>query len=339
MYNETLARGILSVLGEAFPNTLGLHDLKRALREFADLPDDDWLVAIDALYKEGYVDGVFSRLGSKGVLRGVANLEITAAGRQHLRDILPVLHDSPKDDPGDLDPLLQIFNRGRFDSGLTEFSGRATKEHPLSLVMIDIDHFKNVNDRYGHPAGDDVLTKIAVVLQSVSMNKGPCYRYGGEELAVLLSNYTLEEAVAFAERVRLTIAQGDFSPFPDRVTISLGVATMPDHAQEAEALKREADNALYQAKRLGRNLVRVVGDPETVPAPIREVKRRLPDPTGLTEDQAKEIRQSYFRGYEVRCPRDKALLKVFSSHVVGRRTPDLFVSCPICGFQEHLEGD
>ena len=160
----------------------------------------------------------------------------------------------------DLDDMLPLARRRSFDNNLVEFAEQAVSTGlPLSLVMIDVDHFKAVNDNYGHPIGDAVLKSIATQVLSYSKNKGKGFRYGGEELAVLLPNYCAEEAFAFAERLRLSIKSLPHSSENLKVTVSLGVACIPEHASDAAELVRLADEALYAAKAGGRNKARISG--------------------------------------------------------------------------------
>ena len=126
----------------------------------------------------------------------------------------------------------------------------------LSALLIDIDHFKRVNDTYGHPAGDQVLETVAKTLQDIIRGDDYLFRWGGEEFLALLSDCNAAQAMILAERLRstiqdLTISQGETAL---QVTISLGTAELkPD--ESAEALIARADRALYQAKSNGRNRV------------------------------------------------------------------------------------
>lgn len=177
----------------------------------------------------------------------------------------------------DLLPLL--FRRKVFDTDLSELTSLAmTNARPLSLLMIDIDHFKKVNDAHGHPVGDQVLVQTSELLQSRVESKGKGYRYGGEELAVLLENYTPEEATVLAEIFRADVETAT-CPKGLRITVSIGVASFSSHATDSAGLLKAADDALLQAKRLGRNLVRVSGEPESGPAEIRSPLRRHPPPS------------------------------------------------------------
>ena len=155
------------------------------------------------------------------------------------------------------DPLTGLKNRRYFDELMQHEASRADREGaPLSLIMIDLDHFKQINDQYGHEAGDSVLMAVAELLQDHFRDADVVCRMGGEEFVALLPGATTERAEARAgelvERVRrLTLHHGD-QALPT-VTLSCGVATYPCHSREPIALLGLADKALYQAKYQGRN--------------------------------------------------------------------------------------
>ncbi len=119
---------------------------------------------------------------------------------------------------------------------------------PVSVIMLDVDHFKRFNDRYGHPAGDRLLKRLGRVVKRTVRSSDTACRYGGEEFAVVCPGSTRDEAGALAERLRQGLAKA-----LDPVTVSLGVATSPDHARGAGALVKAADQALYRSKENGRN--------------------------------------------------------------------------------------
>jgi diguanylate cyclase (GGDEF)-like protein len=158
------------------------------------------------------------------------------------------------------DELTGLSNRRRFQETLlaeVERSKRFGQE--LALVLLDIDDFKTVNDTYGHQQGDLVLREIARVLRESSREIDEAARYGGEELAVILPGTGLDGAFELAERIRegieglrLTIL-GDDDAEPLRVTASLGAAALPACGEDARTLVAAADEALYQAKRAGKN--------------------------------------------------------------------------------------
>jgi len=166
-------------------------------------------------------------------------------------------------DLSSIDGLTGIANRRRFDETLdTEWKRCTRSRKSLSLLMIDLDFFKDFNDNYGHVAGDECLKKIAAALVASAHRVGDVVaRYGGEEFAVILTetNQTGAENVAktiLANVAALNIAHA-YSPRSDRVTVSIGVgSTIPDAYCEAEALVLAADRMLYEAKQDGRNRVR-----------------------------------------------------------------------------------
>ncbi|MFB2706356.1 sensor domain-containing diguanylate cyclase [Marinobacter shengliensis] len=173
------------------------------------------------------------------------------------------------------DGLTHVANRRRFDEKLEIEWGRALRhEHELSLLLLDIDHFKRVNDELGHLTGDDCLVALAGILQAEVQRAGDLVaRYGGEEFAILLPTTDSEGALLVAERIRKAVAgtpmvtREQDAPVP--LTISVGVATMlPARGVSSPELVRRADEALYAAKDNGRNRV-AVWQPK-VPAPTAD---------------------------------------------------------------------
>jgi diguanylate cyclase (GGDEF)-like protein len=154
------------------------------------------------------------------------------------------------------DPLTGLGNRGAFDDELAArlrasraaVSRRRCDPAPTTLALIDIDHFKAYNDRYGHPAGDEALARVAAAIRTAARSGDGVHRIGGEEFAVLLAAGH-GESLRVADRIRRTVADaGD-----GRITVSVGVATAVDEG--AETLIGRADRALYRAKERGRNCV------------------------------------------------------------------------------------
>jgi two-component system cell cycle response regulator len=151
------------------------------------------------------------------------------------------------------DSLTGLANRRLFDESLRREAARSQRlGSPLSLLVLDVDHFKQVNDSYGHQTGDEVLCEVAEALVANTKNFDVAARYGGDEFVVLLPGCSREDAMGVAQRVRNEIA-GQVGEAP--VTISGGIATMPDNASDAERLMAAADTALYEAKRTGRDRV------------------------------------------------------------------------------------
>jgi diguanylate cyclase (GGDEF)-like protein len=162
------------------------------------------------------------------------------------------------------DPVTAINNRASMDATLQRDLDLARRHKaPLSLIMVDIDKFKSVNDTYGHIVGDAVLRDVAGCITESTRKSDCVFRFGGEEFSIVLSNTGLGGAKLLAERVRLAVAKQKFryDELVIQVTVSLGLTCY----QEGDVLKslvERADKALYEAKLRGRN--RVVTDPESV---------------------------------------------------------------------------
>ena len=158
------------------------------------------------------------------------------------------------------DRLTGLFNRGHWEETLLlEFKRARRTGQPFSLMMFDIDHFKKVNDTYGHPAGDEVIRRTAAALGDCIRETDVAGRYGGEEFAVLLVNTAAADAQVVAERIRTTVeAQTVSHDGRDiRYTVSLGIAEMTGDIQSHEQLIQQADEALYASKQGGRNRVSI----------------------------------------------------------------------------------
>lgn len=158
-----------------------------------------------------------------------------------------------------VDGLTQISNKRFFTETLEREVARAHRyQRPLSLVMFDLDHFKKINDTYGHLAGDYVLKQLASTVKQKIRKEDLFARYGGEEFAIVLPEIALEPSLTLAEKIRQLVEQHEFrfENTPIAVTISMGVATMDERARDLEGLIRSADELLYTAKAEGRNQVR-----------------------------------------------------------------------------------
>jgi diguanylate cyclase (GGDEF)-like protein len=160
------------------------------------------------------------------------------------------------------DSLTNAYNHGAFHEALRQaVQSSQLHPHPISLIMLDIDHFKEYNDRYGHTIGDEVLCLIVRVIQQQVKSGDVIGRWGGEEFGVILEGASLANAFEVAQCIRnalaqttLTASQGMRIPAP---TISQGIACLPNHATSAEELVEKADRALYIAKEAGRDQIRV----------------------------------------------------------------------------------
>jgi len=168
------------------------------------------------------------------------------------------------------DGLTGLTNHRHFQARYEEILARARRTHgSFGLLLMDIDHFKQVNDTHGHPAGDEVLRTVARRLSATVREVDLVARYGGEEFVVLLEGATPEGARIMAERLREAIAAEDIptAEQPLRITLSIGVACYPVHGDERELLLARADQALYAAKHGGRNRVQLHSE-EVVPAAL-----------------------------------------------------------------------
>lgn len=153
------------------------------------------------------------------------------------------------------DPLTRLSNRRVFDEELTALALRFQRDSAVSAVaLIDVDHFKRLNDRWGHPAGDAALRRVADLLRRAVGRRGLVARIGGEEFAVLLPRVGLIDAAVLADRLRLAVAADQWTVDDHLmgVTISVGLAAF-EHDEDGHRMLRRADQALYAAKRGGRN--------------------------------------------------------------------------------------
>jgi diguanylate cyclase (GGDEF)-like protein len=219
---------------EYFPSSIGeslWNDILRHKLEMSDVMKRNVRIAVAAL---DYLSNL------KGTLNSATLIE-----EKHASDIARLaLHDG----------LTRLFNHTsclqKIEQEMAQFEhcGRI-----LSLMMVDIDDFKKINDLYGHHAGDEVLAALGSILQSSTRTTDICCRYGGEEFAILLPSTALADAVNLAERLRIQIQAG--LPGLRPITVSIGVACCGPDIRTAKALVEKADEALYQAKRLGKNRV------------------------------------------------------------------------------------
>jgi diguanylate cyclase len=165
------------------------------------------------------------------------------------------------------DPLTGLGNRKFFDRALDDaIAGASANGEPLSLLMLDIDHFKSFNDNYGHLTGDQVLRLVALSLKQNVRGQDVTARYGGEEFAVVLPSTAMRQAITVADHIRRSVMSKELKKkstgeILGRVTISIGVATITP-GDNAHSLIERADSCLYAAKRNGRNRVICEADPE-----------------------------------------------------------------------------
>lgn len=164
------------------------------------------------------------------------------------------------------DGLTGIYNRRYFESKiLEEISRHSRYGGTVAMLMFDIDHFKNVNDEFGHLLGDEVLKQVAQLLTRQLRKLDVVCRYGGEELAVILPSTQLSAAERVAEKLRQTIESFEFPGVPRPITVSVGVSEFPTHGCDRDQIVRAADAALYCAKQSGRNRIDVAAITKAAP--------------------------------------------------------------------------
>lgn len=166
-----------------------------------------------------------------------------------------------------MDSLTDLYNHRYFQERIKKEIHRADRyDRPLSIIMLDIDHFKSINDSFGHIAGDIILKEFAILLVNQSRDIDIVARYGGEEFAIILPETSIDKAVYAAERIRTITKNYVFEVnkhAPVSITVSLGVAQFPIHSKEADGLIMAADLAMYRAKSLGRDhVISYVADTE-----------------------------------------------------------------------------
>jgi diguanylate cyclase (GGDEF)-like protein len=168
------------------------------------------------------------------------------------------MSESPQLPPDLLDALLEIPTRALLTPDLQQLAGESGLDRPLSVLWVDLDQFKQVNDLHGHQAGDEVLRGVASVIRTLCEKKGQPYRYGGDEIVVLLPNYSTREAASLADRIRERVERLSFKQYPETITVSIGMASYPD-TPGLDQLLSNADSAMYAAKEAGGNAVRAAG--------------------------------------------------------------------------------
>lgn len=171
------------------------------------------------------------------------------------------------------DPLTLLLNRRALNRGLEQmFNEARQQDRELSCIMCDIDHFKSVNDRYGHAAGDQVIKMVSAILQKNSRESDLAGRYGGEEFCIVLPGLTIKQAAGIAGRIRLAVREDSAAGVS--VTMSFGVSSLRSNAQEPGELINQADKALYIAKESGRNRVVAWDDEEMTDFAAKYEKRK-----------------------------------------------------------------
>jgi diguanylate cyclase (GGDEF)-like protein len=175
------------------------------------------------------------------------------------------------------DTLTGLPNRRAMQDTLRRMVAQAARTAtPLAALMCDVDHFKQVNDRFGHGRGDDMLAALGAALSSTLRASDFASRFGGEEFFILLPATDADGAYVMAEKIRAAAADIQIATVDQSITVSVGIAVMPNHAVDAESLQRGADRALYAAKTAGRDRTEVF----TTKAEPHDGQQVAPQPNG-----------------------------------------------------------
>ncbi len=150
----------------------------------------------------------------------------------------------------EIDKLTGLFNRRSFDNQIQKLP----LDETFSIIFIDIDNFSDFNNSFGHQIGDSVLKKVSQTIKATIRSNDLVYRYGGEEIVVILNECDKKVALEIAEKIRLNVSELDNAPFPS-VTISLGISNYPEDGTEIDKIIEASDKALLTSKRLGKNQV------------------------------------------------------------------------------------
>jgi diguanylate cyclase (GGDEF)-like protein len=190
-------------------------------------------------------------------LRRIEELKSEIISRRKIENELHISEKKYKD-LSITDDLTQLYNSRHFYNKLKEEINRSTRyKHPLSLLLIDIDDFKILNDKYGHLEGDEVLSMTGKIIKDCLRITDSAYRYGGEEFTIILPGIGFEAAVNAAERIRKQISAHEFTSSTNqalRITVSVGACQF-ESEEEMKAFVKRADNAMYVAKQNGKNRV------------------------------------------------------------------------------------
>lgn len=205
-----------------------------------------------------------SQVGAMGYITDPTDLDLLLGRARTLLDFKNYLDSC--EEAAFTDHLTGLANRRRFERQLEREVARTRRYgHPFCLLMLDIDHFKRVNDTYGHEGGDETLRRLGHVLQTGTRGVDTAARVGGEEFAIILTETDFAHGLEVAERLRKTIRETDI-PEAGRVTVSIGLAEYNEPVRDGRELYAAADAALYEAKRQGRDRVVSAATPATFDA-------------------------------------------------------------------------
>jgi diguanylate cyclase (GGDEF)-like protein len=264
--------------GEQLPDELTFTPdvcwaLRRGRAHSADFSNNTLLCQhATHLLDYGYTNSICVPMGALGEMIGLFHLRWRARSKQRMIEQLAatvaehvtlslsnlMLRENLRSQ-SIRDPLTGLFNRRYMEEAFDHELQRASRHsHSIGVIMLDVDHFKTINDYFGHAHGDNFLIALANYLKNRLRGEDILSRYGGEEFAIILPDTTLDSAIGLAEKLRAEIKaiELDLTNQPyELITISLGVAAFPEHGRNADELLRSADWALYQAKQKGRDRV------------------------------------------------------------------------------------
>jgi diguanylate cyclase (GGDEF)-like protein len=185
------------------------------------------------------------------------------------------------------DPLTGLMDRVSFDETFKTLMQSATETGtPLSLAFLDIDYFLQINETFGHAGGDQVLQTIASILPEQAGKKASVARYGGDEFALIFPGMEREQAFLILERIRSEVgAQQSFGDLTTQVTVTAGIAAYPIDGNSESEILRKADQALYRAKKTGRNTIRLAYEEKMAPKTAHFTLTQLERLTNLAKDE------------------------------------------------------
>ncbi len=267
----TLAAGLLSLFayGLITWTAISSHSitLGTITEEFTSERVSSLNIALRLLFLSAYVvlavyiARVFRTIAARAIARKLLqeqNLQLTQT-LDKLRTTQKQLAEKNRElaTLSEIDPLTKLYNRRKIDQILQQALSQASASAPLALILLDIDHFKGYNDRYGHPTGDAVIRQVADKLNHSARANDSIGRWGGEEFLIVCQETDPAQARGIAERLRQVIAETRLDEVEERLTCSFGVTCYREGDQEMSLLKR-ADIALYRSKQEGRDRVTVM---------------------------------------------------------------------------------